>query len=378
MGAPDAAAVPVTAPSRDGGSITSAGELANAVATAVGCAFEVFTARAQSARSNLLGLSMSGLGGCRRQAAYRLAEVAPMDPAMAMSGENRTANMGTMIHDGLLPLLATVLGDSAQDETPVELRLTTSSGREIVIAGRSDMYWGQAQAVIDLKTATEHKINKVLGSGPQYSHRVQVAGYALACEQAGLKVRWIAWIYLDRALGEQYVVAEEFTDELRELVRDKVEELVNYSAAPDDAPRDGPGPGPRWANMQCNGCPWLRNCWGETAEPGIVGAQLAKIEDYGGMENVLVQYLTALRAEGEARESKEFWKDFLDGAKPGVYGKAQWGRARPPAPSIDKDACVELVRAAGMPVPMKQAPRGRLSVRWALPAQSTRDAGGES
>ena len=32
-----------------------------------------------------------------------------MDPSLATSGENRTANLGTMIHEGLLPLLATYL-----------------------------------------------------------------------------------------------------------------------------------------------------------------------------------------------------------------------------------------------------------------------------
>jgi len=151
-------------------------------------------------------------------------------------------------------------------------------------------------------------------------------------------------------------------------VREKVAELVNYAASPDDAPRDGPGPGDRIANMMCNGCPWLRTCWGDTAEPGVVGAQSTKVEDYGGMEEVLISYLRARDDESAAKERKEFYRELIVGNPMGTYGRVRWLLSKS-SETVDKSACVKIIEASGQPLPTKATDR-RLIVKWVPPDQT--------
>lgn len=344
---------------------SEADRLTTDIAVAVGRAFSQFTEQRQRARRSLYGLSMSGLGGCRRKAAYQLAQVEPSDPLVATTGENRAANLGTMIHEGLLPELAGVLGGRV--EIDVELVVDTGSG-QVVVPGRADLYWPDAKLLLDLKTVGEHKLGQVVASGPFAEHRVQVAGYALAAEQGGHEVEWLGWIYLDRGTGTTYVVIEPFTDELRTTVEDKCRELLTYSISPHDAPRDGAGPGDRAANMVCNSCPWLRACWGDDAQPGVAGAQSSKVDDFGGMQDVLVGYLTARDAESAARERKEFYRELIIGNTPGTYGKTRWSLSKP-SKTVDKNACAKILDASGQPLPMRTT-EPRLTVAWVAPDQT--------
>lgn len=347
------------------GAPRSAEDLTVALAVAAGRAFSLFTEKRQRARRSLFGLSMSGLGGCRRKAAYQLAGVEPSDPLLATTGENRPANLGTMIHEGYLPELALAL--AGMEEIEIELVVEVDDQR-VEIPGRSDLYCPGLRLLLDLKTVGEHKIGQVVATGPFDEHRLQVAGYALGAEQRGLPVDWIGWLYLDRGMGGSYVVVEPFTDELRRMVLDKVEELVTYSTSPDDAPRDGAGPGERAANMVCNGCAWLRACWGDDAVPGVAGAQAAKVEDFGGMQEVLVGYLTAREAESAAKERKEFYRELIVGNKAGTYGKARWFMTKS-STTVDKNACARIVEASGQPLPTRKT-EPRMVVAWVPPDQT--------
>jgi hypothetical protein len=343
----------------------TAEELTREVATAVGRAFSRFNEKRQRARRDLFGLSMSGLGGCRRRAAYQLAHIEPSDPSLAVEGEHRAAGLGTMIHEGYLPELAEELG--GREEIEVTLQLDVD-GMQLVIPGRSDMYWPSAKMLLDLKTVGEHKLGDVAGHGVFAEHRVQVAGYALAAERSGKPVEWIGWIYIDRGMGTSYVIVEPFTDEVRQLVIDRCNELVNYAASPHDAPRDGAGPGDRTANMICNGCPWLRACWGDDATPGMAGAQSSKVDDFGGMQEVLVGYLKARKAEAEAKDRKDFYRELIVGNDPGTYGRARWTLTKP-SKTVDKNACAKIVEASGQPLP-KRATEPRMIVAWVVPDQT--------
>lgn len=336
-----------------------------AVACGVGRAFTRFTEKHQQARRDLYGLSMSGLGSCRRKGAYQLAKVTPSDPVAATTGENRAANLGTMIHTGLLPELAEVLGGN--EEIEVELAVDVG-GTTIVVPGRTDLYWPRARAILDLKTVGEHKIGQVVANGPFDEHRLQVAGYAYAAEQGDKPIEWIGWIYLDRASGVSFVVIEAFTDELRQMVVDRCQELAVYAASPDDAPRDGAGPGDRTANLVCNSCPWLRACWGQEAKPGVAGIQSSKVDDFGGMEEVLAAYLRARDAEAAAKDRKEFYRELIIGNEPGVYGKTRFARTKP-SKTVDKNACAKILDASGEPLPMR-ATDSRLIVSWVTPDQT--------
>lgn len=328
----------------------NAAGLGQKLTQAVAQAFRTYTTEVQQARDDLYALTMSGLGGCTRQAAYRLARTPPSEDQV--HGEMREANIGTMIHAGLLPNLALLLG--GQEEIAVQLR---AAG--LVINGRSDLYVPGLATVCDLKTVGLYKFG-ALSETVNRSHRLQVAGYALGAQQSGLDVQWIAWVYLDRSSGADYVIAEPFTEELVELVEQRCAELAAYAAEPDAAPRDERGPG---LSFVCDGCPWLRTCWGEDAEPGVVGAQRILARDHDGVARALALYDEARAREKVAHDDKEFARAMFGDYEPGQYGdfSFSWSSA---SETDDRDAALGLLAQAGIPVPRKRGNR-RLIVRRA-------------
>lgn len=334
--------------------MTTVDQVRRQLVEALGTAFRAFTTQAQSQREDLYALTMSGLGGCTRQAAYRLARATPSEDMVFT--EARAANIGTMIHAGLLPHLAAVL--EGTDEIPVTLKTDT-----LTINGRSDLYTPALRLVADLKTVGQHRMGSV-GPGATHPHRLQVGGYALAVEQSGQPVEWIAWLYLDRSSGEDRIVVEEFTDEVRDLITRRCAELAVYGENPEAAPRDERGPG---LSIVCDQCPWLRRCWGEDAAPGRIGAQRVLCHDNHDVERALDRYKEASEREREATDQKEFYRAMFSGFDPGAYGEWQFGWSSL-GETDDKDAAVDMLKAAGLPVPRKTTGR-RLVVRRTRPPQ---------
>ena len=228
----------------------------------------------------------------------------------------------------------------------------------LTIDGRSDLYVPGWQLVADLKTVNAHKF-AAISDTVNRAHRLQVAGYALAARQSDRAVRWVAWMYLDRSSGAEYVVVEPFDDELVALVEQRCEELVIYAASPEVAPRDERGPG---LSVICDGCPWLRECWGPDAEPGTIGAQRVLCQDNAGVTEALRLYDEARARESQAREDKEFARAMFSSYEPGSYGPYEFGWTSGSGQAPDKDAAVALLEEAGIPVPRKAAGR-RLVVR---------------
>lgn len=319
---------------------------------AVDAAFRAYTAEAQGQRDDLYALTMSGLGGCTRHAAYRISRTPPSEEMVFT--EMREANIGTMIHEGLLPHLATIV--QGTDEIAVVLRL---SGLEI--HGRSDLVVAGAAVVADLKTVGSYKFAALDPSTVNRAHRLQVAGYATAVRQAGGDVRWIAWIYLDRASGQHEIVVEEFGDELVALVEQRCAELALFAEDPEAAPREERGPG---LSIICDGCPWLRTCWGEGAEAGVVGAQKILAHDNAGVAKALELYDDARAREKEATADKEFARAMFSERDPGAYGGYQFGWSAGSKTTDDKDAAVRLLAEVGIPIPQKTVGR-RLIVKRA-------------
>jgi len=250
----------------DGARVVAAG-----LERAAGKAFADANRRGQEARKNRFALSMSGLGGCAREAAYRLAGTEPDDGYVERAGEDeaRAAMLGTWAHDGLLPGLATLLGEGRW-EMPVTLTvpLDTEDGvtRTVVIEGTTDCYTPSAGGgIIDAKTLGAYRLGDIAALGPKERHRIQVRGYASAAIQQGLPVAWIALLYLDRSDGEVKAVVEPFgrTEYLETL--ELVRTLHAGAADPDYAPRTEHGPG---LSVWCDACPFLRRCWGPWAVPG--------------------------------------------------------------------------------------------------------------
>lgn len=326
----------------------TAEQLGRLLADATTQAFTAYTTQTQQAREDLYALTMSGLGGCTRQAAYRVAKTPPSEDLVFRP--MREANIGTMIHEGLLPHMAVLLG--GRDEVAVELTVGN-----LTIKGRTDLYVEPLRTLADLKTVGHFKF-AMLGGDVNRSHRLQVSGYACAVTQSGKKVEWIAWVYVDRSSGAEHVVVEPFTDELVALVEQRCADLELYARDPEAAPRDERGPG---LSYVCDSCPWLRTCWGEGAEAGVVGAQRILAQEHGGVARALALYDSARAREKDAAAEKEFAKAMFAGYEPGNYGEFTFGWSSA-TESTDKDAAVELLASAGIPVPRKRTTR-RLVVR---------------
>lgn len=328
--------------------VASAAELTEALTEAMAAAFTAYTEQGQSQREDLYALTMSGLGGCTRQAAYRVARTPPSEPLVWQ--EMREANIGTMIHEGLLPHLADETGGT--EEIAVELHTDA-----LDIKGRTDLYSERLRAVVDLKTVGSYKF-VALSSTIRRSHRLQVAGYALAIRQSNRAVDWIAWCYLDRSSGKDRVIVEPWSDELERLVADRCAEIALFAEDPEAAPRDERGPG---LSYVCDGCAWLRRCWGEDARPGEVGAQKTVLHEHGGVEEALRLYDDARARRDAAKEEMEFARAMFGDYDTGQYGEYSFGYASEGS-SPDKDAALRVLEDAGIPVPTKSS-KGRLIVR---------------
>jgi hypothetical protein len=259
-------------------------------------------------------LSLSGLGGCGRAGAYALAGTDPSDDPEP--DEARAATLGTYAHDGLLPRMAARI-PGAVFETPVVL-----NAFGVRIPGTLDLAW--AGVMLDLKTVGERRLHGVRRRvGPYRDHWLQVMGYALARHQAGHPVRWVAWLYLDRATGDHEIMVEEFTNRAALAVLDRVRRLQAWAAEPDKAPREGRGPG---VSLACDGCAWLRRCWGPSAVARRKGTQTAVAHDVPAVERLLELLDDASRRRGEAGRDYEFAKLALAATPKGTYG--QWSLRR--------------------------------------------------
>lgn len=343
--------MPTIAPISGPATPLTADALKELLGDAVDAAFRAYTAMVQNQREDLYALTMSGLGGCTRQAAYRLARTPPSEELIFT--EMREANLGTMIHLGLLPHMAHQLG--GREEIPVEMTM-----HGLVIKGRSDLYIEPLATVSDLKTVGTYKF-VALADTVNRTHRLQVAGYGLGVAQSGRPVQFVSWIYLDRATGQHRIVIEEFSDELIQAVDDRCAELEAFAAQPDAAPRDERGPG---LSVICDSCPWLRECWGDDARAGVVGAQRILIHDHAGVTRSLELYDEARAREKTASDDKEFARAMFSSFDPGIYGDWEFSFSSGQGTTVDKDAAIQMLTEAGIDVPRKPTAR-RLIVKRA-------------
>jgi hypothetical protein len=317
-------------------------------------------------------LSMSGLGGCTRKAAYQLAGHAPTNTAPA---EKRAADLGTAIHEWLLPRLARTLGGHW---TRVEhaATLTTPHGRihgtldleTLAYADPSAMAASddtpEGSTLVDAKTVARWKFDRILASREiQTEHLFQTLGYGVARGQAGHPVRWVNVLYICRDTGRSLPLTFELTDDYVNLLFSRIELLHRYAAHPGFAPREERGPG---LSVVCDGCPFLARCWGPDARPGVTGAQKTAVVTDADVVRAAaaLQEATAARLAWERME--DFWKlvlaerrgTFTDGARTAVIGERGGARRR------DQTAMAAILAARGIEVPYAQnQPSLTVSVR---------------
>ncbi len=345
MSAPELVGLPTLA---DRTWLDTADGVATATRQLVAAAFEADNTARQADRDPTQ-LSMSGLGGCTRAAAYSIAGTPPTD--VAPPEDARQAMLGTWIHEHLLPGMAAQAGPDAVVEQPAQLR---AAG--LVIPGTLDL--AMPEIVWDLKSVREWRLSGVRRHGTYADHRVQVMGYALARYQAGYPVRWVAWLYLDRATGDTHIEVEPFTNAAALAVVDRVSEIAYHAQAPDDAPREGHGPGLSFA---CDRCPWLRRCWGPDATPGEPGAQKSQAATIEGIVETLELYAAAAAVTGPAEKDKDFAKLVLSAVPDGRYGRWILRRGEP-GETTDMAEVERLLTEHGIPVP-KRPKAGAISVR---------------
>jgi hypothetical protein len=311
-------------------------------------AFELDNLAGQADRDPT-ALSMSGLGGCTRAAAYSIGRIPPSD--VAGPEDARQAVLGTWIHLHLLPLMAELLGDGAVYEEAVQLR---AGG--LVIPGTLDL--ALPEVVWDLKSVKEWRLHGVRRRGTYSEHRTQVLAYATARWQAGHPVKWVCWLYLHRDTGDIHVEVERFTNAAALAVIERIEDIRYHSEEPDKAPREGHGPG---LALACDRCPWLRRCWGPTAVPGQKGAQQSMAVTIEGVAEALAIYARGAELTGPAEKDKEFAKLVLAAVPDGTYGPWILKRGKP-GERPDQAAMIETLTRMGMPIPMKRS-AGAISVR---------------
>jgi hypothetical protein len=315
-------------------------------------------------------MSASRVGGCTREAAYRLAGTPPTDPGN--QGLRRQAWLGTWLHRGFMPMLRLRLG-RARTEVPITLR---TGGIEL--PGRFDL-WARRRSsgdiVIDGKTVAPYGLEWVRRDGMRDKDRLQLRTYAAGLVQAGATVRWIVAVYFDRASGDDEVIVEPFGPREYAETMERITQLIDMARDPDTAPRDERGPG---LSVICDGCPWLRRCWGEAARPGEAGPAQARTlgGTADGIREALELYDAARKRESDAKKDKDFARAILSEGRPDVYGDLQLGWGSPGREKEDELALYkeawslthsgldprDLLAIEGVPVPMKPGSRPAIQV----------------
>lgn len=343
-------------------------EVEEALQDAIAAMFATLNRESQLARGDrLYALTPSYVGGCTRQAAHRAAGTEPSDPELAVDGEHRAARMGIWIHSGALPALAAELARIGGGGAPeVEYAVRVLCGG-LVLEGSADLWWEQAGLLLDLKTLFISGVENLVrrGDKPRWRHRVQVGTYALGRQQmaaadGGQRPRWVAWPYMERTSGRTRVYVEAWTREFAIEVFTRLEEIQAAAADPDAVRPEADGPG---LSAECDGCSWLRRCWGPGAVPGKAGAQASLARTSAAVQRFGEEWLEASRQMREAKTRRDFAGAVIGGGdrKPGVYGDIEWcwqGGGKIP----DLDAARQLLADLGFQMPTKEK-RPHLAVR---------------
>lgn len=300
-------------------------------------------------------LPLSAVGSCRRRAAYRLAQ----QPIEFGLSESRAAALGTAQHDWLLPRLGAKIAALTGAEPLVEHEVGFAAPWGW-ISGRLDLF--VHSRLIDLKTVGEHGLSRVLRFGARPEHVGQTGGYILGLEEQGHEVEELEVLYLDRANGDAEVVPIP-VEVAKQFARRWIGDVHAAKDDPELAPRDEHGPG---LSIVCDGCEFIRACWGPTAVRGKVGGQQVLAADATAIGSALAAYDGASAAEREAKATKEFARAIVDGAARGAYPggfELSWSGGWAPRPVADGKAAIERLEELGEPVPQKMDEGRKASIK---------------
>ena len=194
----------------------------------------------QRARSKQLHLGISGIGGCRRQAGYHLAETPPTNP-----GGSVVAAMGSAVHG----VVAGAMTEVAEPGDLVEYPVTFAG-----IPGTLDRYEASSQTVVDTKTTSARWLEHLMLHGPDQNQRWQINIYGAALVRAGKVVRRVRIEFLARDTGDEWTWEDAFDPA---AVREAFAWLKAVKSVPlDMLPRDYMPD-----SAFCHSCRFAGDCW---------------------------------------------------------------------------------------------------------------------
>jgi hypothetical protein len=232
---------------------TKGEQIAREIMLAVG-EWQDSTPRTQQSRDGVLGFS--DLGGCREYIRGNVQHDEAHPPVHPLKW---AAAIGTAVGD----LIETALAWKYGDRVITQRKLRLDLGDGIVIEGSADAILLYQNAVIDLKS--KDGIAEVRRDGPSLKEWIQIAGYLVACIQAGIlgKDATAHLMYYDRGGSDKtmHSATIDFTLALEylELARTRLFEVadaIDAGVAPGDYLRDEPE---SWCFAV--GCKFYQTCW---------------------------------------------------------------------------------------------------------------------
>lgn len=255
-------------------------------------------------RSQQRELGMSELGACRRRVGYRLAGIAPSNPAGSVQ-----AAMGSAIHQ----VVAEILEDLGLDGVVHEKEVNAFG-----LKGHFDRV--EDDVLVDVKTTSSRWLEHIKLHGPETSHIWQVSVYAAALKLAGHNIKRVRIDYLARDSGEEHnwptLEGAPFNPR---HVRDALEWLQAIQQADlDMLPRDEDPDGPF-----CGHCPYMTLCW-QGRVPGRDPRSVMYIEDPDTAKHA--ERLWQIRQQMKALEKEaDTYKGILDAVRPDDGGLVKAG-----------------------------------------------------
>lgn len=196
------------------------------------------------ARTTQPEMGMSEVGGCRRRAGYRWAQVPPDNP-----GGSVQAAMGSAVHRDVVAALKLAAELGLAPGALVEMAVEFAG-----LLGHLDRY--QDGVIADTKTTSRRWLDHIMLNGPDRDHLWQVHLYGCALVRLGHPVTHVQIDYLARDTGDEWVWGPA-PFQPRKHAADALLWLRQVRETPlDDLPRDYlPDSG------FCGGCPWRDTCW---------------------------------------------------------------------------------------------------------------------
>jgi hypothetical protein len=255
-------------------------------------------------RSQQKGLGVSDLGGCRRQAGFKLAGQPPEKPSGSVQ-----AVIGTAVHDKVDEALVAMRDAGLIPANSVINEEVRFGG----LLGHPDLY---VDGVLrDTKTVGyDAQLASYQLNGPPKRHLWQAMTYAAALIVSDRPVHIVQLDYLVRDSGNSWLWEGPFDyDQVRDAmqwlnsVRETPLEMLARDFAPDSA--------------QCSHCPFFNACWSGhvldrdersvlLVEDGDAVKWARKLED-------------ARAAKKWATEEEQRAKGVLDGLRPNTEGKGE-------------------------------------------------------